>query len=119
IDIHAHPRPGELPPEKCLAAGVTTVVDGGSRGANGIQDMIGVASKAPNRVRVLINVSKLGNITEGPGELTDLKNVDVEAARAAVRQHRDVIVGVKARLSRQIAAEHDREGVRLAHEITK
>ena len=30
IDIHAHPRPGELPPERCLAAGVTTVVDAGS-----------------------------------------------------------------------------------------
>src|ERR1043165_8139227 len=44
IDIHAHPRPGELPPEKCLAAGVTTVVDGGSRGATGIQDMIDVAN---------------------------------------------------------------------------
>src|SRR5437868_7082818 len=42
IDIHAHPRPGELPPERCLAAGVTTVVDGGSRGADKIQDMIDV-----------------------------------------------------------------------------
>jgi dihydroorotase len=119
IDIHAHPRPGELPPEKCLAAGVTTVVDGGSRGATGIQDMIDVANKAPNRVRVLINVSKLGNVTEGPGELTDLANVDVDAARAAVSRHRDVIVGVKARLSRNIAGQNDLEGLRLAHQITQ
>jgi len=119
IDIHAHPRPGELPPEKCLAAGVTTVVDGGSRGASGIQDMIDVANKAPNRVRVLINVSKLGNVTEGPGELTDLANVDVDAARAAVSRHRDVIVGVKARLSRNIAGQNDLEGLRLAHRITQ
>ena len=58
VDIHAHPRPGELPPEKCLAAGVTTVVDGGSRGYEGIQDMLDVVSKAPNRVCVLINVAK-------------------------------------------------------------
>ncbi len=119
IDIHAHPRPNELPPEKCLAAGVTTVVDGGSRGATGIQDMLTVAAKAPNRVRVLINVSKLGNVTEGPGELTDLKTVDVEAARDAIRHHRDVIVGVKARLSKQIAGQNDLDGLRLAHEITK
>jgi len=119
IDIHAHPRPGELPPERCLAAGVTTVVDGGSRGADGIQDMIDVANKAPNRVRLLINVSRLGNVTEGPGELTNLANVDVEAARVAVRRHRDVIVGVKARLSRNIAGENDLKGLRLAHEITQ
>src|SRR5438093_36636 len=25
VDIHAHPRPGELPPERVLADGVTTV----------------------------------------------------------------------------------------------
>jgi dihydroorotase len=119
VDIHAHPRPGELPPERCLAAGVTTVVDGGSRGSDGIQDMIDVANKAPNRVRVLINVSRTGNITEGPGELTNLANVDVEAARAAVRRHRDVIVGVKARLSRNIAGQNDLQGLRLAQQITQ
>jgi dihydroorotase len=119
VDIHAHPRPGELPPEKCLAAGVTTVVDGGSRGAAGIQDMLDVVSKAPNRVRVLINVSKLGNVTTGPGELTDLSNVDIEAARAAIKKHRDVIVGVKARLSKQIAGPNDLKGLQLAQEITK
>jgi dihydroorotase len=119
IDIHAHPRPGELPPEKCLATGVTTVVDGGSRGSNGIQDMIDVANKAPNRVRVMMNISRLGNVTVGPGELTDLANVDVEAARAAIRRHRDVIVGVKVRLSRTVAGENDLDALRLAHRITQ
>jgi dihydroorotase len=117
IDIHAHPRPGELSPAQVLSAGVTTVVDGGSRGADGIQDMIDVASKAPNRVRVLINVSRLGNQPEG--ELLKFETADAEAGRAAVRKHRNIIVGVKARLSRPLAGDHDLDGVRRAHEITK
>src|SRR5262245_8128974 len=56
VDIHAHPRPGEVTPEQCLAGGSTTVCDGGSRGAANIQDMIDMAAKAPNRIRLLINV---------------------------------------------------------------
>jgi len=117
VDIHAHPRPGEVPPEKILSTGVTTVVDGGSRGADGIQDMIDVSKKAPNRVRVLINVSRLGNLPEG--ELLKFETADAEAARTEVRKHRDVIIGVKARLSRPLAGDHDLDGVRRAHEITR
>ena len=117
VDIHAHPRPGELTAEQVLTRGVTTVVDGGSRGADGIQDMVDIAAKAPNRVRVLINVSRLGNQPEG--ELLKFETADAEAGRAAVRKHRNVIVGVKARLSRPLAGEHDLDGVRRAHEITR
>lgn len=117
VDIHAHPRPGELAPAQVLANGVTTVVDGGSRGADGIQDMVEVAAKAPNRVRVLINVSRLGNLPEG--ELLKFETTDAEAGRAAVRKHRNVIVGVKARLSRPLAGDHDLDGIRRAHEITR
>jgi dihydroorotase len=117
VDIHAHPRPGEVSAERVLASGVTTVVDGGSRGADGIQDMVDVAKKAPNRLRVLINVSRLGNMPEG--ELLKFETADAEPARAAIRSHPDVIVGVKARLSRPLAGEHDLDAVRRAHEITR
>jgi dihydroorotase len=117
VDIHAHPRPGEVSAEQVLSRGVTTVVDGGSRGADGIQDMVDVARKAPNRVRALINVSRLGNMPEG--ELLKFETADAEAARAAVRRHRDVVVGVKARLSRPLAGDHDLDAVRRAHEITR
>ena len=79
--------------------------------------MIDVATKAPNRVRVLINVSRLGNQPEG--ELLKFETADAEAGRAAVRKHRDIIVGVKARLSRPLAGEHDLDGLRRAHEITR
>jgi len=117
VDIHAHPRPGELSPQQVLSGGVTTVVDAGSRGADGIQDMIGVVKSAPNRVRILINVSRLGNQPEG--ELLKFETADAEAGRAAVRNNREFIVGVKARLSRPLAGDHDLDGVRRAHEITQ
>jgi dihydroorotase len=117
VDIHAHPRPGEVPAERFLSSGVTTVVDGGSRGADGIQDMVDVANKAPNRVRVLINVSRLGNMPEG--ELLKFETADAAAAQAAIRRHRDVVVGVKARLSRPVAGDRDLDAIRRAHEITR
>jgi dihydroorotase len=117
VDIHAHPRPGELSPQQVLAGGVTTVVDGGSRGADRIQDMIDVVKSAPNRVRVLINVSRLGNQPEG--ELLKFETADAEAGRTAVRNNREFIVGVKARLSRPLAGDRDLDGVRRAHEITR
>jgi len=117
VDIHAHPRPGELSAQQVLSGGVTTVVDAGSRGADGIQDMIGVVKSAPNRVRILINVSRLGNQPEG--ELLKFETADAEAGRAAVRNNREFIVGVKARLSRPLAGDHDLDGVRRAHEITQ
>jgi dihydroorotase len=117
VDIHAHPRPGELRSQQVLSGGVTTVVDGGSRGADGIQDMIDVVKSAPNRVRILINVSRLGNQPEG--ELLKFETADAEAARAAVRNNREFIIGVKARLSRPLAGDHDLDGVRRAHEITR
>src|SRR5712671_6809269 len=117
VDIHSHVRPGELTAEQVLSRGVTTVVDAGSRGADGIQDLIDVASKAPNRVRVLINVSRLGN--QADGELLKFETADAEAARGAVRAHRNVIVGVKARLSQPYAGEHDLDAIRRAHQITE
>jgi dihydroorotase len=117
VDIHSHVRPAELSAEQVLSGGVTTVVDAGSRGSDGILDMIAVSNSAPNRLRVLINVSKLGNQTDG--ELLRFASVDTEAARAAIRTHRSVIVGVKARLSQQYAGDHDLDGVRKAHQITQ
>jgi dihydroorotase len=116
-DIHTHARPGELSPGRVLSGGVTTLVDAGSRGSSNIQDMIDVAAKAPNRVRVMMNISRNGN--NPAGELLDLSNVEVEASRRAIREHRDIIVGIKVRLEQKYAGTNDLEAIRLAHEVTK
>ena len=117
VDIHAHTRPNELSAEQVLSRGVTTVVDAGSRGADGVKDLIEVSNKAPNRVRVLLNVSRLGN--QPDGEVLKWESVDTEAGRNAIRNNRQLIVGVKARLSAQFAGDHDLDVIRKAHEITR
>jgi dihydroorotase len=116
VDIHTHVRSAEMP-SICLSQGVTSLIDAGSRGADQIDSVVAFAKQAPNRVRVLINLSRKGVIDEG--DLMDLSLADVALAREAILRHRDVIVGVKARLSRNVAGERDLECLRRAQEITR
>jgi dihydroorotase len=116
VDIHAHVRSAAMP-GICLSQGVTSLVDAGSRGADQIDEVVAYAKGAPNRVRVLINLSRKGVIDEG--DLMDLSLADVALARAAIMRHRDVVIGVKARLSRNVVGERDLEALRRAQEITR
>ena len=117
IDIHTHAGREKEDPNLCLADGVTSLVDAGSAGSDGIDAVVAIAKAAPNRMRVLINLSKKGVIPEG--DLMDLANVDVAATRAAIERHRDVIVGIKARLSKNVAGANDVEALRRAQSIAK
>ena len=54
----------------------------------------------------------------GPGELLDFSRADAAAARRVIESHRGVIVGIKARLSRNVAGERDLDAIRRAHEVT-
>ena len=61
--------------------------------------------------KILINISRLGNNPNPDparrGEfLEGIQLADVAKARAAIEQNRQWIVGMKARLSRNIAANH-------------
>jgi dihydroorotase len=115
VDIHAHLDPA-MPPSHCLSTGVTSIVDAGSRGADNAEEIVAIAKAAPNRMRVLLNLSRAG--LGGRGELLDFANADVAAARKAIEAHRDVIVGIKARLSRNVAGGRDLEAIDRAHEVT-
>ena len=117
IDIHTHAGREKEDPALCLADGVTSLVDAGSAGSDGIEAVVAVAKAAPNRMRVLINISKKGVIPEG--DLMDLANVDVAATRAAIERHRDVIVGIKARLSKNVAGNNDVKALTLAQQIAR
>lgn len=118
IDIHLHARDAELPPSAILATGVTTMVDAGSRGADNVDPLIAVARDAPNRMRILLNIGRLGNNPNGRGEFLDgIEPADVEKARAAAEKNRSWIVGIKARLSRSICGDLDMEVLRRALQV--
>ena len=116
IDIHTHAVREKDDASLCLADGVTSLVDAGSRGSDRIDEAVEVAKAAPNRMRLLINISRTGNDQQN-GELNDLRKVDVNATRKAIERHRDYVVGIKVRLSDFIAGKNDLAGLKLAQSI--
>ena len=117
IDIHTHAGREKEDPDLCLADGVTSLVDAGSAGADGIDAVVAIAKAAPNRMRVLVNAGRKGIIPEG--DLMDLANVDVAAMRAAIERHRDTVVGIKARLSKNVAGKNDVEALKRAQSVAQ
>jgi dihydroorotase len=115
IDIHTHAGRIKEAPGLMLADGVTGFIDAGSQGADHIDEIIAVVKAAPQPGRVLINIGRKGILTEG--DTMDLSNADVAAAREAIGRHRDFIVGVKARLSRDVAGPNDFEVLRRTQEV--
>ena len=115
VDIHVHTGTDLLPAE-CLSTGVTSMVDGGTRGADNVAELEAVAKAAPNRVRVLLNLARTG-LGGAEGELMDFARADTDAARRAIAAHADTIIGIKARLSRNVAGDRDLDAIRRAHEV--
>ena len=114
IDIHTHYARDEEGPRICLADGVTGWIDAGSQGADHIDDLVAVAKSAPQQGRLLINIGRSGILPDG--DTMDLSLADVGAATDAIARHRDVIIGVKARLTRNVAAD-DFEVLSRAQEV--
>lgn len=115
LDIHTHC--GRFPngPGLVLQDGVTGWVDAGSKGADGIGETIAVARSSPQLGRVLINIGRAGILPEG--DTMDLARADVGAAKEAISKNLDFVVGVKARLSRDVAGSNDYEVLRRAQEV--
>src|SRR5262245_32094536 len=115
IDIHTHTARAAEGPGMVLQDGVTGWIDAGSAGADQIADRIAVARSSVQQGRVLINIGRAGVIPEG--DTMDLARADVGAARDAIAKNREFIVGVKARLSRDVAGTNDAEVLRRAQEV--
>ncbi len=121
IDMHVHVFPGVShygvdPDTTCLARGVTTVLDFGTAGSltfNGFRRF--VIDPAQTRVQALIHICGLGMLSgretkPSLGELADLRYLDVQGLCDAVTRHRDVISGIKIRLSDYLANDGENEG---------
>jgi dihydroorotase len=132
IDLHVHVFTGvshygvDVDPH-CLARGVTTALDAGSSGAMtfpGFRRFI--IDVCQTRLLALLNISCVGMVTgaetEPPfGELEDLRLLHPGAAVRTIEANRDVILGVKVRLSDNLAAggRNEAAGLHLAREAAE
>ncbi len=117
IDIHTHAAREKNGPELCLEDGVTGLIDAGSQGADRIQEPLAVARTARQTCRLLLNIGRAGILSDG--DTLDLKRADVSAARAAIEANREMVVGIKARLSPENAGSNDYEVLRRAQDVAK
>ncbi len=115
IDIHTHATRSADGAKLCLTDGVTGLIDAGTQGADGIAQAVKAAQAAPQPCRVLINIGRAGII--GDGDTKDLARADVALAKNAIAQNREFVVGVKARLSQDVAGANDYEVLRRAQEV--
>jgi dihydroorotase len=120
IDLHVHvfwgvSHFGIHPDPHCVAKGVTTAVDAGSAGAQtfpGFRKY--VIDVSATRLFAQLNISSQGMLTREIGELDNIQHANVERAIATVEAHRDVILGVKVRLSRHSIVS-EASGIRPLH----
>jgi dihydroorotase len=115
IDIHTHAGRSKDGPSMLLQDGVTGWVDAGSGGADNIDQIAAVARSAPQIGRALVNIARTGVVSPA-GELHDISAANVALAQGAIARNRDVVVGVKARLSEGVAGTNDLEALRRAQE---
>jgi dihydroorotase len=115
VDIHTHATNSKDGLALCLSDGVTALIDAGSKGADGIDEAIAKARLGPQLCRVLINIGRNGVLQEG--DTMDINRADVGAAREVISRNRDMVVGVKARLSQNVTGSNDREVLRRSQEV--
>ncbi|MDE0483002.1 MAG: amidohydrolase/deacetylase family metallohydrolase [Candidatus Poribacteria bacterium] len=120
IDLHVHVFHGVShfgiePDPTCLARGATTVVDAGSAGADtfpGFRKY--VIDVSDTRILAQLNISSQGMLTREIGELENPDYADVDKACRMIEQHRDIILGVKVRLTRN-SIVGERAGMQPLH----
>ena len=127
IDIHVHVfdsfTPIGIPADpNCIAKGVTTALDAGSAGAHTFpafrRHIINVAD---TRIFALLNISVIGlashSFENQHGELLDLRYVNTKLALKTIEKNRDVILGIKIRMSRNLTDANDLKALQLAREV--
>jgi dihydroorotase len=122
VDLHTHVFWGvahlgvEADPY-CVARGVTTAIDAGCAGATtypGFRRY--VVDVSATRIYALLNISAQGMLDQKVGELEDIRFADVQRAIQTCEANRDVIVGVKVRMSPGVNGAHGLEPLRRARE---
>ena len=117
--------PTEPADEVCIGRGVTTAVDAGSAGATTFDGFRKFAAEpAQTRLLCILNASMHGLASAGStgggggGELDSLNQVQVAPLVKVIEENRDMVVGIKVRLSADAAAngKNEEEAYRRALE---
>ncbi len=125
IDLHVHvfwgaSHYGIEPDPHCLATGTTTVVDAGSAGAFTFPAFRRyVIEVARTRILPFLNIGATGMVVPDVGELRHADFIDKAAALRAIEAHRDLIQGIKVRLSRDVAGDNARLALTTALEASE
>ena len=123
VDLHVHVYEGASHygievDSTCLQTGATTVLDLGSAGAwtfSGFRRS--VIDVAQTRVYALLNLSTTGMVSPVVGELEDIRNVNNDLTARVFRANRDVVKGIKLRLSTPLVGKNGAEALRLARDL--
>jgi dihydroorotase len=111
VDYHVHifntvSTIGAPVDQACLARGVTLAVDAGSAGCWTYPAFERfVVQPAPIPVLAFLNVSAIGILSLGVGELRLLDYLDVDSAVETAATHPDIIRGFKVRLGHHIVGD--------------
>jgi len=118
IDLHAHVYEGISPDRAGVEQGVTTVVDAGTTGSATFADFEkSVLPHSRTTTFCFLNLAARG-LSRMP-EIRDRRHVDIEATRAVLRGHRDVIKGMKVRVIDPFIECFGLEGVKLAKGLAR
>ena len=79
----------------------------------------GVGRGAETRILPFLNIGATGMLSADVGELEDVRFIDRARALATIEAHRDLIRGVKVRLSRQQVGDNVRIALRTALETAE
>ncbi len=126
IDLHIHAfwgasEYGMEPDYGNIARGVTTAVDAGSSGARTFPAFRRyVIERCDTRLFALLNLSAMGMLWPARlGDVKDLRWADVDEAVRVGCQNRDVVLGIKVRVSRPYAGDNDVEALKRALECAE
>jgi len=125
IDIHVHVYEGVTESglnadRSCLAHGVTTAVDAGSAGYPSISGFRKYIIDSSNtRLFALVDIGALGTLVGVKDTMKNLEWVNPQLTAKAANKNKPSVVGIKARLSKDIAGTLDLEGLKRAREAAE
>ncbi len=123
IDLHTHvywgvSHYGIEADRHCLARGVTTVLDAGSAGSftfPGFRRY--VVDRSETQIYAYLHVAGEGMISPDVGELEDIRWIDTERAVKMCEENRDIIRGIKVRLTPDIVGKNGSEALAKARYV--